>query len=65
MLEICVSGAIQFSWQQEISDFQWSLDRDMTVQAAVQVIRQKQGCLDNEFFMQTLSDDDNIDNDGI
>ena len=37
----------------------------MTVQAAVQVTRQKQGCLDDEFFMQTLSDDDNIDYDGI
>ena len=37
----------------------------MTVQAAVQVTRQKQGCLDNEFFMQTLSDDDNINYEGI
>ena len=37
----------------------------MIVQAAVLVTRQKQGCLDNEFFMQTLRDDDNIDYDGI
>ena len=37
----------------------------MIVQAAVQVTRKKQGCLDNEFCMQTLSDDDNIDYNGI